>query len=94
MTTVQGYFYAWRDMELFGVINDLLVGVARETEPPPTKVEGFSGLERLWRTVGSIPTEVGGFKPNFWKVKALKLPDPAEFVVMMRAKGSKGVSGT
>ena len=56
MITVQGYFYAWRDMELFGVINDLLVGVAREsegrsatpsagvidTEPPPTKVEGFS----------------------------------------------------
>ena len=32
MTTVQGYFYAWRDMELFGVINDLLVGVARESE--------------------------------------------------------------
>ena len=62
-------------MELFGVINDLLVGVAREsegrsatpsagvidTEPPPTKVEGFSGLERLRRTVGSFPTEVGGF---------------------------------
>ena len=32
MTTVQGYFYAWRDMELFGVINDLLAGVARESE--------------------------------------------------------------
>lgn len=39
------------------------------TEPPPTKVEGFSGLERLRRTVGSFPTEVGGFKPDFWKVK-------------------------
>ena len=40
-----------------------------ETEPPPTKVEGFSGLERLRRTVGSFPTEVGGFKPDFWKMK-------------------------
>jgi hypothetical protein len=39
-----------------------------ETEPPPTKVEGFSGLERLRRTVGSFPTEVGGFKPDFWKM--------------------------
>ena len=39
------------------------------TEPPPTKVEGFSGLERQRRTVGSFPTEVGGFKPDFWKVK-------------------------
>jgi acetylornithine deacetylase/succinyl-diaminopimelate desuccinylase-like protein len=38
------------------------------TEPPPTKVEGFSGLERLRRTVGSFPTEVGGFKPDFWKM--------------------------
>jgi hypothetical protein len=41
-----------------------------QTEPPPTKVEGFSGLERLRRTVGSFPTEVGGFKPDFWKMKA------------------------
>jgi putative transposase len=32
MTTAQGYFYVWRDMELFGVINNLLVGVARESE--------------------------------------------------------------
>ena len=39
------------------------------TEPPPTKVEGFSGIERLRRTVGSFPTEVGGFKPDFWKMK-------------------------
>jgi hypothetical protein len=39
------------------------------TEPPPIKVEGFSGLERLRRTVGSFPTEVGGFKPDFWKMK-------------------------
>ena len=39
------------------------------TEPPPTKVEGFSGLERLRRTVGSFPTEVGGFKPDFRKMK-------------------------
>jgi hypothetical protein len=42
--------------------------VHRFTEPPPTKVEGFSGLERLRRTVGSFPTEVGGFKPDFWKM--------------------------
>ena len=40
-----------------------------ENEPPPTKVEGFSGLERLRRTVGFFPTEVGGFKPDFWKMK-------------------------
>ena len=39
-----------------------------ETEPPPTKVEGFSGLERLRRTVESFPTEVGGFKPDFLKL--------------------------
>ena len=39
-----------------------------QTEPPPTKVEGFSGLERLRRTMGSFPTEVGGFKPDFWKI--------------------------
>ena len=32
MTTVQGYFYVWRDMALFEAINDLLVGVARESE--------------------------------------------------------------
>ena len=42
--------------------------VSNGTEPPPTKVEGFSGLERLRRTVGSFPTEVGGFKPDFWKM--------------------------
>ena len=29
---------------------------------------GISGLERLRRTVGSFPTEVGGFKPDFWKM--------------------------
>jgi len=40
------------------------------TEPPPTKVEGFSGLERLRRTLESFPTEVGGFKPDFWKMNA------------------------
>ena len=28
------------------------------TEPPPTKVEGISGLERLQRTVGPFSTEV------------------------------------
>ena len=44
------------------------VELAEQTEPPPTKVEGFSGLERLRRTVGSFPTEVGGFKPDFWKM--------------------------
>ena len=38
------------------------------TEAPPIKVEGFDGLERLRRTVGSFPTEVGGFKPDFWKM--------------------------
>jgi len=32
MTTVQGYFYAWRDMKLLDLINDLLVRVAREIE--------------------------------------------------------------
>jgi len=32
MTTVQGYFYAWRDMGLFGAINRLLVMGARELE--------------------------------------------------------------
>ena len=42
------------------------------TEPPPTKVEGFSGLERLRRTVGAFPTEVGGFKPDFWKMNSVK----------------------
>ena len=44
--------------------------LSEPTEPPPTKVEGFSGLERLRRTVGSFPTEVGGFKPDFWKMKS------------------------
>ena len=39
------------------------------TKAPPIKVEGFGGLERLRRTVGSFPTEVGGFKPDFWKMK-------------------------
>ena len=42
------------------------------TEAPPIKVEGFGGLERLRRTVGSFPTEVGGFKPDFWKMKPYK----------------------
>ena len=32
MTTVQGYFYAWRDMGLLDLINDLLVRAAREME--------------------------------------------------------------
>ena len=41
------------------------------TEAPPIKVEGFGALERLRRTVGSFPTEVGGFKPDFWKMKAM-----------------------
>ena len=45
--------------------------VERCTEPPPTKVEGISGLERLRRTVGPFPTEVGGFKPDLWKMNAL-----------------------
>ena len=32
MTTVQGYFYTWRDMGLLELINDLLVRLAREME--------------------------------------------------------------
>jgi putative transposase len=32
MPTVQGYFYAWRDMDLFPAINHLLVMSARELE--------------------------------------------------------------
>jgi putative transposase len=32
MTTVQGYFYAWRDGGLFTTINHLLVMSARELE--------------------------------------------------------------
>ena len=32
MTTVQGYFYVWRDMGLLDLINDLLVRVARKME--------------------------------------------------------------
>ena len=32
MTTVQGYFYTWRDMGLFAAINHLLVMSARELE--------------------------------------------------------------
>ena len=48
---------------------NLTIQVQKLTEPPPTKVEGFSGLERLRRSVGSFPTEVGGFKLNFfWKI--------------------------
>jgi hypothetical protein len=47
------------------------------TEPPPTKVEGFSGLERLRRTVEIFSTEIGGFKPDFWKVKAIGLNSAA-----------------
>ena len=39
------------------------------SEAPPIKVGEFGGLERLRRTVGSFPTEVGGFKPDFWKMK-------------------------
>jgi len=50
-----------------------------KTEPPPTKVEGFSGLERLRRTVGSFPTEVGGFKPDFWKMKQNTLNSKRHF---------------
>ena len=45
----------------------------KKTEPPPTKVEGFSGLERLRHTVASFPTEVGGFKPDFWKMNLKKV---------------------
>ena len=39
------------------------------TEALPIEIEGFDGLERLQRTMGSFPTEVGGFKPDFWKMK-------------------------
>ena len=55
----------------------LTCGVAEAltaTETPPTKVEGFSGLERLRRTVGFFPTEVRGFKPDFWKTKLQSRP--------------------
>ena len=34
---------------------------------PSTKVEGISGLEHMWRTVGLFPTEIGGFKTNYWR---------------------------
>ena len=39
------------------------------TDPPPTEVEGIRGLEHLRRTVGPFPTEIGGFKPDLWKIK-------------------------
>jgi hypothetical protein len=42
------------------------------TEAPPIKVEGFGGLERLRRAVGSFPTEVGGFKLDFWKMNQME----------------------
>lgn len=32
MTTVQGYFYAWRDADILEAMNDLLVAVARDLE--------------------------------------------------------------
>ena len=47
------------------------VELAEQTEPPPTKVEGFSGLEFLRRTVGPFRTAVGGLKPDFWKLNCL-----------------------
>lgn len=34
MSTVRGYFHAWRDIGLWGVINDVLVGWARILEDP------------------------------------------------------------
>jgi hypothetical protein len=55
-------------------LDETKVGRELKTEPPPTKVEGFSGLERLRRIVGSFPTEAGGFKPDFWKVKFAARP--------------------
>ena len=56
------------------------------TEPPPAKVEGISGLERLRRTVRCFLTEVGGFKPDFWKMVSLVLavsPSPINFGVFI-----------
>ncbi len=52
MTTVPGYFYAWRDMELFDAINGLLVGVAREskgrsTTPSAVVIDYQSGQKIL-----------------------------------------------
>ncbi len=47
------------------------VELAEQTEPPPTKVEGFSGLEFLRRTVGPFRTAVGGLKPDFCKMNCL-----------------------
>ena len=38
---------------------------------PSTKVEEISGLEHMWRTM-LFPTEVGGFKADFWKLKTTK----------------------
>jgi hypothetical protein len=54
------------------------------TKAPPIKVEGFGGLERLRRTVGSFPTEVGGFKPDFWKMKD-HTPSHMSFICEVKA---------
>ena len=67
--TVNGWhFWMFENETLVERLNRILAEQSTDTEPPPTKVEGFSGLERLRRTVGSFPTEVGGFKPDFWKM--------------------------
>ena len=57
--------------------NKRLVEKQQHSEPPLTKVEGFSGLKRLRRTVGFFPTEVRGFKPDFWKI--VLLADPQQY---------------
>ena len=54
------------------------------TEAPPTKFEGFGGLERLRRKRGSFPTEAGGFKPDFWKMNQAEY-DSLIIIVPVRA---------
>jgi hypothetical protein len=71
-----------REEERDMIINWLAWGL--QTEPPPTKVEGFSGLERLRRTVGSFPTEVGGFKLDFWKMKPISRGRPPSYTPQLR----------
>jgi len=75
-----------REEERDMIINWLAWGL--QTEPPPTKVEGFSGLERLRRPVGSFPTEVGGFKPDFWKMKPISRGRPPSYTPRSSTKGS------
>ncbi|MBU4529390.1 MAG: transposase [Alphaproteobacteria bacterium] len=49
-TTVQNYFYAWRDMGVLRAINNSLVMAAREQEGRPVISPGSGNLQkgRLW----------------------------------------------